>query len=307
MQEQAARNNMFCSNKCSADSRGREPEIRPCAWCGKRVTRAQALHGCIYCLRKCADLGRRKKLETSSQCLVCKKDFTRIEMLKGRKYCSRKCYGKASIVYREPRQCEHCDKQLDRETLRRKTARWCSVRCRVESKMKRCNPKQCKHCGKDLSYNQSRQDVKCCSRSCANKFKTKRFTMSSCPCGKELTREQRRDRYKYCSMDCYQAAPKQRKGWKPFIDKQGYRKVYAPDNPNARKDGLILEHRKVMSEWLRDERGSNEIPLIPKHYIVHHKNGLRTDNRRENLEFKLRKAHHGEQKCPWCKMSFLMQ
>ena len=135
MQEQAARNNMFCSNKCSADSRGREPEIRPCAWCGKRVTRAQALHGCIYCSRKCTDLGRRKKLETSSQCLVCKKDFTRIEMLKGRKYCSRKCYGKASIVYREPRQCEHCDKQLDRETLRRKTARWCSVRVqgRVEN------------------------------------------------------------------------------------------------------------------------------------------------------------------------------
>lgn len=48
------------------------------------------------------------------------------------------------------------------------------------------------------------------------------------------------------------------------------------DHPNARKDGTILEHVKVMSDTLGR-------PLVDKEE-VHHKNGVRDDNRPENLE-----------------------
>lgn len=48
------------------------------------------------------------------------------------------------------------------------------------------------------------------------------------------------------------------------------------DHPNARLRGHILEHVKVMSEMLGR-------PLAPGEN-VHHKNGVRDDNRPENLE-----------------------
>ena len=56
---------------------------------------------------------------------------------------------------------------------------------------------------------------------------------------------------------------------------QGYR-LLAMKHPNSSKHGKILEHVFIMSEYLGR-------PLI-KGETVHHKNGIRDDNRIENLE-----------------------
>lgn len=66
-----------------------------------------------------------------------------------------------------------------------------------------------------------------------------------------------------------------RKG-KPIRRPDGYVHLYLPEHPNARKDGKIAEHVKVMADRLGRPlvRGEN----------VHHKNGIRDDNRPENLE-----------------------
>lgn len=59
-----------------------------------------------------------------------------------------------------------------------------------------------------------------------------------------------------------------------------------PDHPNADKAGHVPEHRIVMSSFLGR-------PLRP-YENVHHKNGLRADNRIENLELWLSSQPKGQ-------------
>lgn len=60
------------------------------------------------------------------------------------------------------------------------------------------------------------------------------------------------------------------------IDAQGYRRVPGNGHPNSLSSGTIKEHILVMSETIGR-------PLL-KGESVHHKNGVRHDNRPENLE-----------------------
>jgi HNH endonuclease len=64
-----------------------------------------------------------------------------------------------------------------------------------------------------------------------------------------------------------------RKGWR--IDR-GYIFIFEPTHPNAHKDGYVAEHTRVMAELLGRP--------LERFEEVHHKNGLRSDNRPENLE-----------------------
>ena len=73
---------------------------------------------------------------------------------------------------------------------------------------------------------------------------------------------------------------------KPIVDGSGYVIVRCPEHPNATKGKnrtYILEHRLIMSNHL-------ERPLKPRE-VVHHKNGVKDDNRIENLEIKTNSSH----------------
>jgi hypothetical protein len=62
----------------------------------------------------------------------------------------------------------------------------------------------------------------------------------------------------------------------------GYIRIWAPGHPLASKDGYVLEHRLVLYESGIYEPGMH----------VHHRNGDKTDNRIENLEYKTPRDHH---------------
>lgn len=64
---------------------------------------------------------------------------------------------------------------------------------------------------------------------------------------------------------------------------KGYIALYRPDHPMATKDGLVMEHRLVMEEKIG--------AVIPKGFTVHHINGIKDDNRIENLALMTNSAH----------------
>lgn len=72
------------------------------------------------------------------------------------------------------------------------------------------------------------------------------------------------------------------------LNSDGYRVVYRKGHPNADVNGQIKEHTLVMSEMIGRA-------LLPDE-TVHHRNGIRDDNRPENLE--LRASHHPRGQTP---------
>lgn len=79
--------------------------------------------------------------------------------------------------------------------------------------------------------------------------------------------------------------PRRRVGDAVFTTSNGYVVAYAPDHPFARGAGYVLQHRLVMESMLGRH-------LLPSE-TVHHKNGIRHDNRPENLELWTGSHPHG--------------
>ena len=79
------------------------------------------------------------------------------------------------------------------------------------------------------------------------------------------------------------------------LTKHGYRQIIKHGHPNARRGGGMFEHVFIMSEFLQRP--------LKKGETVHHKNGIRHDNRIENLELWSSSHPYGqriEDKLKWC-------
>ena len=66
----------------------------------------------------------------------------------------------------------------------------------------------------------------------------------------------------------------------------GYVRLHRPDHPRANAASYVLEHLCV---W---EKAHGE--SLPKGWVIHHLNGIKSDNRPENLVGLPRRKHHVE-------------
>ena len=84
----------------------------------------------------------------------------------------------------------------------------------------------------------------------------------------------------YCSMKCVAIASSGPNGYKwkggRFVTFAGYISAYAPWHPRANGHKRVMEHILVMEKHLGRRLNPNE--------NIHNKNGIRNDNRIENLE-----------------------
>lgn len=156
---------------------------------------------------------------------------------------------------------------------------------------------KCEKCGKDFSP--TRKTQKFCSRSCYSRAKANRRYerdkengkfKSTCPvCGKEFNGT-RRNQF-FCSVKCvgisnkkYLNIPDCLENADRKIDKNiGYVRVYAPMHKEANSWGYVYEHRLIAEQKIGRALKENE--------VVHHVNGVRWDNREDNLQVMDRIEH----------------
>lgn len=105
-------------------------------------------------------------------------------------------------------------------------------------------------------------------------------------CGKPFTHTDRRQ--KCCTYECSVArrAGTNHYRWSnraPRINFYGYRFVYAPDHRSAGSDGYAREHTIVAERMIGRSLTADE--------VVHHVNGVKHDNRPENLQVLTRSEH----------------
>lgn len=184
---------------------------------------------------------------------------------------------------------------------------FCQCRCGAQTSVFACalrsgNTKSC-GCGMKKShfllgkYNEAKAldltgeifgDLIALFRDRSQEFDKPRW-VCKCKCGKQTSircASLRAGDTKSCGCQMVKARDKRNRlqgpehaGWRGGMkcyDSHGYIIIYRPKHPNCWSNGCVREHVKVMSEVLGR-------PLV-KGENVHHKNGVRDDNRPENLE-----------------------
>lgn len=146
-------------------------------------------------------------------------------------------------------------------------------------RVKRGKTTNCFQCGKEIYLPKSRNPKRpACSRRCASKLKEKGKKHKCCCCKKMfyLSPSMVKKR-NFCSKKCFYQYNRGENAyqWKgKYYNEVGY--IVVKDESGRRKSGYVYEHRKIMEEHLGR--------FLKKNESVHHKNGIKDDNRIENLE-----------------------
>lgn len=175
--------------------------------------------------------------------------------------------------------CSNCLAQLEKRLwqVEGKKTVFCDMKCYSNYQKRTSESMACENCGTLFLVIASRKGkARFCSRLCAG-YRPK-VEMQCGHCGETFRAscsEARSGRAKYCSKAChYDSYPLR------YLTDQGYFRI-SVGNRGARK--YEFEHRIIMAGMIGRPMRDGE--------TVHHRNGIRHDNRPENLEFRVGK--HG--------------
>jgi len=211
------------------------------------------------------------------------------------------------MAKRKPRElvkCQLCGKEFEVIFGNPKNQKWCSAKCAYDGIKKRTDDSSvempCLQCGKikRISLSKAKNGKGMfCSPIC---FQTYRKELQEAK--KHVRVCQQCDKFfkvnpgafsnshvwKYCSQECYyesRADKARKRNGQTHINSNGYVEVYMFDHPAVKNNRTkrVMEHRLVMEEVLGRYLESFE--------TVHHINGIKDDNRPENLEVWIQKCH----------------
>lgn len=148
---------------------------------------------------------------------------------------------------------------------------------------------ECKQCGEAFYplWGSSESPPVFCGKSCHNDWMRRHRVERTCEtCGKKFDRPpayETRQPAKYCSHKCSATVRQKRpldrdyNGKPALLDRDGYVRIWCTDNtyPSKPRGAWRGEHRVVMEQFLGRA-------LRPDEH-VHHINGVKDDNRLENL------------------------
>jgi len=136
---------------------------------------------------------------------------------------------------------------------------------------------------------------KYCSNKCRLAHEIKNRQLKKCLyCGKPFSCPPCRTKRRFCSLNCCNLWAKGERSpfWKGGKIKTvfGYITTYAPTHPYCNSLGHVMEHRLKMESHL----GRHLLPTE----IVHHINGIKDDNRIENLGLFSSRSDHAKHHHP---------
>lgn len=179
--------------------------------------------------------------------------------------------------------CENCGEEFKcehKDRLKRKH-HFCCKKCEGEYRKKQTKLNcVCPICGTKFHLKQCRiaksKQENCCSRKCLSIYRSKIYQGENNP--------------NYGNIGCNNPI------WKSDIkiSPYGYVLIRNRNHPFANCDGFVFEHRLVAEKYLLTPESTIEIngqKYLSPDYIVHHINGDKQDNRKENLKIMTLSEH----------------
>lgn len=212
--------------------------------------------------------GKKPRTGIVRACEECGKEmYVRPAELETRRYCSNVCRGQAQ-QRRTRTTCVTCGQEFVQAAS--VGGKYCSRACYLKDREPR---KTCKTCGVALS----KTALTYCSTACMWQDRRTLVTKTCTVCGADYTvKPSEAETSKYCSRACKDQGLRLTGPGARTVRQDGYISVYYPTHPDADTNGRILEHRLVAEQ----KYGRRILPTEQ----VHHINGVRADNRPENLE-----------------------